>query len=162
MNRLSMFRVFPALLALGACVELVAFETLAQAPTQATTPSLYKRLGGYDAIAAVVDDFVPRLVGDSQLARFFVGHGTDTKLRIRQLVVDLVCMASGGPCLYIGRDMKTTHKGLGITEADWTTASNHLVASLDKFKVGQKEKDDLIAMVTGLKKDIVEAPATTK
>ena len=162
MSRLSMFRVFPLLLAFGACVELVAFEAQAQAPPQATTPSLYKRLGGYDAIAAVTDDFVPRLVGDPQLARFFVGNATDTKLRIRQHVVDLVCMAAGGPCLYFGRDMKTTHKGLGITESDWTTMANHFVASLDKFKVGQKEKDDLLAIVGGLKKDIVEAPATTK
>ena len=162
MNTIPMSRAFLALLALGACVELVAFEAHAQAPTQAATPSLYKRLGGYDAIAAVVDDFVPRLVGDPQLSRFFVGNGADTKLRIRQHAVDLVCMASGGPCLYFGRDMKTAHKGLGITEADWTTMSNHFVATLDKFKVGQKEKDDLIAIVTGLKKDIVEAPATTK
>ena len=164
MNRLSMFHVFPALLTLVTCVELVAIEAQAQAqaPTQTTTPSLYKRLGGYDAIAAVVDDFVPRLVGDPQLSRFFVGHATDTRLRIRQHVVDIVCMASGGPCLYFGRDMKTTHKGLGITEADWTTMSNLLVVSLDKFKVGQKEKDELFAIVAGLKKDIVEAPATTK
>jgi hemoglobin len=162
MNRLSMLRVLPALLVLGACVELAAFEAQAQAPTPATTPSLYKRLGGYDAIAAVTDDFVPRLVGDPQLSRFFVGHGADSKMRIRQRVVDMVCMASGGPCLYFGRDMKSAHKGLGITEADWTTMSNHFVATLDKFKVGQKEKDDLIALVNGLKKDIVEPPATSR
>lgn len=162
MNKISLLRLFLALLTLGACGGLVAPEARAQAPAQTTTASLYKRLGGYDAIAAVVDDFVPRLVGDAQLGRFFVGHAADTKLRIRQHAVDLVCMASGGPCLYFGRDMKTAHKGLGITEADWTTMSNHFVASLDKFKVGQKEKDDLLAIVAGLKKDIVEAPATTK
>ena len=162
MNRIGLTRVFPALLALTVCAGLAAPEARAQAPAQATTPSLYKRLGGYDAIAAVVDDFVPRLVGDAQLARFFVGHGADTRMRIRQHALDLVCMASGGPCLYFGRDMKTAHKGLGITEADWATMSNHFVATLDKFKVGQKEKDDLLAIVAGLKKDIVEAPATTK
>jgi hemoglobin len=154
--------MFSMVLALGAWVDLVAPVAQAQAPAQPATAPLYKRLGGYDAIAAVVDDFVPRLVGDPQLARFFVGHGTDSKVRIRQLALDLVCMATGGPCLYIGRDMKTAHKGLGITEADWATMANHFVASLDKFKVGQKEKDELLAIVTGLKKDIVEAPATSK
>jgi hemoglobin len=154
--------MFPVILALGACVDLLPPQAQAQASAQPAAPSLYKRLGGYDAIAAVVDDFVPRLVGDPQLARFFVGHGSDTRVRIRQLAVDMVCMATGGPCLYIGRDMKTAHKGLGITEADWTTMTNHFVASLDKFKVGQKEKDDLLAIVTGLKKDIVEVPTTNK
>ena len=160
MNRLSVVRLIPALLVLGASVELVAFEAHAQAPTPAAAPSLYKRLGGYDAICAVTDDFVPRLVGDPQLARFFSGVSTDSRLRIRQHVVDLVCMATGGPCLYFGRDMKSAHKGMGITEADWTAMTTHFVATLDKFKVGQKEKDDLLAIVSGLKKDIVEAPAT--
>jgi len=162
MSRISWLRMFPVILALGACVDLLPPQAQAQASAQPAAPSLYKRLGGYDAIAAVVDDFVPRLVGDPQLARFFVGHGSDTRVRIRQLAVDMVCMATGGPCLYIGRDMKTAHKGLGITEADWTTMTNHFVASLDKFKVGQKEKDDLLAIVTGLKKDIVEVPTTNK
>lgn len=166
MPRLRLLHVFPFVLALNACLTLAVTEARAEAPAQApaqtSTPSLYKRLGGYDAIAAVVDDFVPLLVTDPLLGRFFVGHGVNTKLRIRQHVVELVCMAAGGPCVYIGRDMKTAHKGLGITEADWTAASNHLVATLDKFKVGQKEKDELLAIVGGLKKDIVEVPAASR
>ena len=120
--------------------------------------NLYKRLGGFDAIAAVVDDFVPRLVGDPQLGRFFAGHGSDSKGRLRQLVVELVCQATGGPCMYIGRPMKAAHAGLGITESDWQTAVKHFVATLDKFKVPQKEKDELLAIVSGLKTDIVEKP----
>jgi hemoglobin len=118
--------------------------------------SLYERLGGYNAIAAVVDDFVGRLVADPQFSRFFVGHSTDSKKRIRQHIVDQFCAAAGGPCLYTGRDMKTSHQGLGITDAEWDAAAKHLVASLDKFNVGQKEKDDLLAFVGGLKKEIVE------
>ena len=118
--------------------------------------TLYKRLGGYDAIAAVTDDFIPRLASDASLGKFFVGHSNDSKQRIRQHVVDFLCSATGGPCVYKGRDMKTTHAGLGITEADWNTAVKHLVATLDKFKVPQKEKDDLLSAASGLKKDIVE------
>lgn len=162
MRRTRLLHILPFLLVLAASIALPLTEAHAQAAAQTQTPSLYKRLGGYDAIAAVVDDFVPRLVGDPQLGRFFVGHGIDTRIRIRQHAVDLVCMATGGPCMYVGRDMKTAHKGLGITEADWTAMSGHFVATLDKFKVPQKEKDELLAIVTSLKKDIVEAPAATK
>ena len=122
----------------------------------ATQDSLYKRLGGYDAIAAVTDDFIGRLVTDPSLGKFFVGLSTDSKQRVRQHVVDFLCLATGGPCVYKGRDMKTSHAGLGITEADWNTGVKHLVASLDKFKVPAKEKDDLLAAASGLKKDIVE------
>lgn len=118
--------------------------------------TLYKRLGGYDAIAAVTDDFIGRLVADPSLGRFFGGHGNDSKQRIRQHVVDFLCGATGGPCLYKGRDMKTTHAGLGITKADWTASVQHLVATLDKFKVPAREKSDVLAAVSGLEKDIVE------
>jgi len=132
----------------------------AQAPgaSAPAAPSLYKRLGGYDALAAVTDDFIGRLLKDPSLSRFFVGQSDDSKGRIRQLVVDQLCAATGGPCLYIGRDMKTAHQGMGLAEADWTASVGHLIASLDKFKVGQKEKDELLAIVGSLKKDIVEKP----
>jgi hemoglobin len=123
--------------------------------------SLYKRLGGYDAIAAVIDDFVPRLASDPKLAQFFSGASDNSRMRIRQLLVDQICAATGGPCLYLGRDMKTAHKGLGITEEQWNAAATALVASLDKLKVPKKEKDDLLAIVVSLKKDIVEMPQAT-
>jgi len=118
--------------------------------------SLYQRIGGYDALAAVVDDFVVRLVTDKQFDRFFAGHSTDSKKRIRQHILDQFCAATGGPCIYTGRDMKTSHMGLGITEAEWDAAAKHLTASLDKFKVPEKEKGEVLAFVTTLKKDIVE------
>src|SRR5687768_15195859 len=85
----------------------------------AVKKSLYQRLGGYDAIAAVTDDFVGRLATDPQLQRFFVGHSTDSLERIRQHIVDFLTQVTGGPAIYKGRDMKTSHKGLGITAADW-------------------------------------------
>lgn len=123
-----------------------------------TEKSLYQRLGEYDAIAAVTDDFVGRLVTNKSLARFFGGTSTDTKKRIRQLVVDQLCAVTGGPCVYIGRDMKTAHAGMGITEAEWQAAVNDLLATLEKFKVPKREKDELVAIVASTKADIVEMP----
>lgn len=120
--------------------------------------SLYKRLGGYDALAAVTDDFITALATDKKLGRFFVGASDNSKARIRQLVVDQLCAATGGPCLYIGRDMKTSHKGLGITEEDWNIAVKLLVKTLTKFNVPEKEQKEVAGALSGLKADIVEKP----
>jgi len=128
------------------------------APTSTEGQSLYKRLGGYDALAAVTDDFVKRLATDPHLAKFFSGHSTDSLKRIRQLVVDQLCEVTGGPCYYIGRTMKASHPGLGITEDDWKVAANHLVETLDHFNVPPKEKNEVLAAVGNLKSDIVAAP----
>jgi len=73
-------------------------------------------------------------------------------------VVDQLCAVTGGPCVYVGRDMKASHAGLGITERDWDASVRHLVATLDKFSVPAKEKDEVLALVGTLKKDIVEKP----
>ena len=118
--------------------------------------SLYQRLGGYDALAAVTDDFIGRLAADKQLSRFLVGLSDDSKKKLRQHFLNLLCQTTGGPCIYTGRDMKTTHKGLGITESDWEASMKDLNATLDKFKVPQAERDEVVATVTSLKKDVVE------
>jgi hemoglobin len=123
---------------------------------RAQEKSLYARLGGYDAVAAVVDDFIGRLVADKRFERFFVGHSKDSQKRIRQHIVDQLCMAAGGPCAYTGRTMKDSHEGLNISEDDWKAAVDHLVASLDKFKVPKREKDDLLGAISKFKNDIVE------
>ena len=86
----------------------------------------------------------------------FLGLSDDSKKKLRQHLVDFLCSATGGPCLYLGRDMKTSHKGLGIDEADWKEGVDALVATLEKFKVPEKEKGEVLAAVGGLKKDIVE------
>ncbi len=135
---------------------LVGAAATAQTPA-AQGPSLYKRLGGYDAIAAVTDDFVPRLVNDKVVGRFLVGLSDNSKARLRQNFVDQIC-ATNGPCLYVGRDIKTVHKGLGITGADWDLSVEHLVDTLEKFKVPEREKAELLAAVSALKPDIVEKP----
>jgi len=118
--------------------------------------SLYKRLGGYDAIAAVTDDFIFRLATNKDLSRFFVGLSDDSKGKVRNHIIDLVCLKTGGPCTYTGRDMKTSHKGLAITENDWNIMAKLFVETLNKFKVPQKEQDELLAIVATTKKDIVE------
>ena len=98
----------------SAAVLALALAVAAPAFTQQTAPAapiLYKRLGGYDAMAAVTDDFLRRLTADPGFARFFSGHSTDSLKKIRQLIVDQLCAATGGSCVYIGRDMKTAHAG---------------------------------------------------
>src|SRR5215212_2823613 len=136
------------------CAILISLSAVAA--DAAKPPTLYQRLGGYDAIAAVTDDFIGRLATDKQLSRFVVGHSQDSLMKLRQHVVELICVTAGGPCVYIGRDMKTSHQGMGISESDWNVAVGHLTASLDKFKVGAKEKSELLGAVSALKKDIVE------
>ncbi len=140
---------------LGLALSLL-LATSGMAEGAAQEKSLYERVGGYNALAAVVDDFIGRLVSDKQFEKFFTGFSVDSKKRIRQHILDQFCAATGGPCIYTGRDMKTSHTGLGITNADWDAAAKHLVASLDKFKVPEKEKGEILAFVTSLKKDIVE------
>jgi len=147
-----------ATLLMGFALAGGATMTMFAAPPQASTPaadSLYKRLGGYDALAAVTDDFIGRLAGDPQLTKFFIGLNDDSKKKVRQHVLDFLCANTGGPCLYLGRDMKTAHTGLHITEAEWNIAGNHLAETLDKFKVPAKEKGEVLAAITALKPQIV-------
>ena len=150
-----MKRLIPFLYCTVAAVAVVApFYAAPQVLAQQQN-TLYRRLGGYDAIAAVTDDLIVRLVADPQLKRFFPGLSSDSQKRLRQHFVDFLCNATGGPCLYLGRDMKTVHTGLGITEEDWSAAVKDLSATLDKFKVPEKEKGEVLAAVSGLKGDIV-------
>ena len=138
------------------CSLLLLAPTSLFAADAPKTPSLYTRLGGYNAIAAVTDDFIGRLAADKQVSRFFVGHSQDSLMKIRQHVVEFLCNATGGPCVYMGRDMKTSHKGMGITESDWDLSVKALVATLDKFKVPEKEKAEVLGAVGPLKAQIVE------
>jgi len=122
---------------------------------QETTKTLYDRLGGKAAITAVVDQFVTNVADDKRInARF----STTDIPRLKKNLVDQVCMASGGPCTYSGRDMTTTHAGMKITTADFNALVEDLVASLNKFKVSETEKKDLLGILGPMKKDIVEIP----
>jgi len=124
-------------------------------PAAAAQDSLYKRLGGYDALAAVTDDFLGRLATDAKEGRFFVGLSNDSKTRVRQHVVDFLCVATGGPCKYTGRDMETAHTGLNITEEDWNIAVKALGDTLNKFKVPTREQGEVVGAIAGLKSKIV-------
>ena len=118
----------------GMAAALSLAAVLGAGTARSQEKSLYQRLGGYDAIAAVADEFIGRLASDEQEKRFFAGFSNDSKAHIRQLFVDLVCKVTGGPCAYIGRDMKTTHAGIGITKADWSEVANRLQESYRTLK----------------------------
>ena len=119
--------------------------------------SLYARLGGYDAITAVVEDLLPRLAADQRLGRFWAHRGDDGVAREKQLLIDFLCASAGGPLLYTGRDMKLSHTGMGIDAADWDAFTDHLHATLDKFSVPDAEKSDVIGFIESTKADIVGA-----
>jgi len=121
-----------------------------------TTASLYARLGGYDAIAAVADDLLPRLVSDPQLGRFWAHRAADSIRREKQLLIDFLCSSAGGPLYYTGRDMAASHKGMGISAKDWEIFLGHLHATLDKFQVPEKERREVLAFVDSTRADIVE------
>ena len=115
--------------------------------------SLYERLGGKEAITAVVDTFVGTVGADKRINGFFAS--TDlTKLKMH--LVNQICEASGGPCKYTGRTMKQTHAGMGVTDAAFGALVEDLVSALDHHKVGKTEKDELLAVLGPMKADIVE------
>lgn len=120
--------------------------------------SLYKRLGGKKSIKAVVDEFVNNVAGDSRINKFFADTAKDPKrlAKFKGNLVDQICQASGGPCKYKGKDMKTAHKGMGVSEADFNALVEDLVKALDKFNVGATEKNELLGALGPMKADIVE------
>ena len=120
--------------------------------------SLYTRLGGYDAIAAVVDDLLARLRSDALLSRFWTSpRSVDTHNRERQLAVDFIVSAAGGPAFYLGRDMRMSHKGMGITKADYAAFMRCLDTTMGTFEVREPERSEVAAFVTSLEPEIVEA-----
>jgi len=129
--------------------------TFVRAQSQAPK-STYARIGGYDVIAAVTDDFVARLITDPRLANSFAGQSQESLRRMRQLLVDQLCEATGGPCYYSRADMNAALQGPGITEADWNVTVKHLDESLDRFKIGDQERIDLFLALGKIKADMVE------
>ena len=141
-----------------AVVLAVGLSACASAPSDSTTstePTLYQRLGGREAIKAVVDDFVANLAADPRVNSRFKALKPEAVFKLQTNLADQICDAAGGPCAYLGRDMKTVHTGMGITEAEWNATVEDLVKSLDKFKVPKKEQQDLLALLGPMKKDIV-------
>ena len=121
-----------------------------------TKETLYQRLGGYDVIAAVIDEFLSRFRSDPRLARFGGGRSLDSRQRTRQLIVDQICSLSGGPSVYIGRDMKTAHAGLGISETEWQANLRHAAGALEEYGVAPREREEFLAIFQRYKDEIVE------
>jgi hemoglobin len=143
------------LLALTSCASTTAESTAATGSGGTAGKSLYDRLGGKPAIEAVVDELLARVSQDERINASFAGAHLP---RLRQRLVEQVCQASGGPCTYSGRDMKTVHAGMGVTGAQFDALGGHLVAALDKFKVPEKEKGELMSVIGSMRGDIVEEP----
>jgi hemoglobin len=132
---------------LGACASMGS-ETPA-------APSLYKRLGGREGIALVVGDFTANMVADSRVnARFKDAKPNDVE-KFKSNLADQICEATGGPCSYVGKDMKTAHKDMRITEAEWDATVENLVKALDKHNVPAQSKQELLGALGPMKKDIV-------
>lgn len=130
----------------------------AQESAKVRTPSLYKRLGGKKAITAVVNEFISIVVADTRINKFFAETAQDPRRveKLRRNLVDQICAAGGGPCKYKGKDMKTAHAGMGIKEADFTALVEDLVKALNKYDVGETERNELLSALGAMKGDIVE------
>ena len=121
--------------------------------TAKTDKPLYDRLGGKPAITAVVDDFVGRVAADNRIN----GEFANTNIpRLKMLLVEQICQASGGPCTYTGRSMKATHAGMSVSSGDFDALVGDLITTLNKFKVPEREKNELLGALGPMKSDIVE------
>ncbi len=118
--------------------------------------TLYERLGGYDAVSAVVDDFAGKLFEDPVVGARFFGMSDDSREGFRQKNKNLICNVTGGPCKVISRSAATTHRGLGIKASEFDIVAQHLVDTLNKFSVPEKEYNELMAIIASLRPDIVE------
>ncbi|RIV27080.1 group 1 truncated hemoglobin [Fibrisoma montanum] len=128
----------------------------------AAPSSLYDRLGGKNAISAVVDQFITNVAADPKMKRTFqpllddVGKGNTARVTsLRNNLIDQIGQASGGPEKYMGKDMVTAHKGMKITDDEFNSLVADLVAALNKFSVPSKEQGELLSVLGGLKGQIV-------
>lgn len=145
------------------CAVLAAVVALGHtlAAQQPADTSLYVRLGGIPAIALVVDYFVDRLEynpvirANPAVRRAFA---EPIKPGLKYRLAEMICEATGGPCAYGGRPMDEAHDGLAITEAEWQAMVEEFLRALRRYKVPQREQDDLVAVVATTKDDIVTAP----
>lgn len=120
--------------------------------------TLYERIGGYNAMAKVIDDSAAFIFADPKIGKYFIGLSTNSKQRLRQLLVDQFCQAAGGPCVYTGRTMKLSHSGMdgGLSNSEFNAFANDVSKALDKNSVKQAEKTEVLAFVESLRGAIVE------
>ena len=134
-------------------IALLCLLSALAASASAQEKSLYERLGGKEAITAVVKDFAGRVLADERINKKFAKSDPD---RLVTMLIEQVCAATGGPCKYTGRDMKKAHKNMKVTEGEFGALVEDLVATLDKFNVPEKEKNQLLGILGPLKEQIVE------
>jgi hemoglobin len=142
---------------LSAALMAAALATTPAAAQMMSAPApmkktLYERLGGVDAIKAVVDDFVGNVAADKRINRYFAKADI---IRLKRNLVDQICQGTGGPCVYRGRSMKEAHAGMGVRGRDFNALVGDLGKSLNKFKVPAREQKELVAILAPMKKDIV-------
>jgi hemoglobin len=158
-RRKAMIRTITSYVALsGVLLSLGGCHTMPSGNTTSADRSLYDRLGGKPAITAVVDDFVGRVATDTRINGKFA---TTDIPHLKMLLVEQLCQASGGPCTYTGRNMKATHAGMGVSSDDFDALVGDLVTTLNKFKVPEREKNELLGALRPMKGDIVEKPMTS-
>jgi hemoglobin len=138
-----------------AAVMVGAAACATMGPAKPAGPTLYKRLGGREGIALVVDDFVGHVLADGRVNARFRGLDPPRVSRLKSHLADFLCDAAGGPCSYVGRDMKTAHRGMGITDAEWDATVEALVKALAKHRVAERDQQELLAVLARLKPDIV-------
>ena len=146
-------------LSLFAAMALLTFVLALPRVALAQEKSLYERLGGYDAVSAVVDDFAAKLFADAVVGKRFFGMSDDSREGFRQKNKNLVCKVTGGPCKVISRTAAVTHGGLGIKASEFNIVVAHLVDTLNKFNVPAKEQKELLTIIGTLRPDIVEVEA---
>ena len=154
-------RILRAFTALAAA--LVVFAALpARTANAADAKTLYERLGGYEGISAVVDQFADSLFADKRINQFFIGMSDDTRAQFKQKNKNLLCNVTGGPCKVISRPANVAHHGLGITAGDFEVVAGHLKDVLNNFKVGPKEQEEVFAIILSLRSQIVDRPDETR
>ena len=159
MQRYTSLQIFAFALVLAACGDkqqaadtAAAAAPVADTAAPAAPKSLYDRLGGKDAITVVIDDFVTNVAADKRINPRFAKTNIP---HLKQMLVEQVCQATGGPCTYTGKSMKDAHKGMKITEAEFNALVEDLAMSLDKHNVAVADKSELLTALGGMKGDIV-------
>ena len=139
----------------GLVLLIATLNLAACATSEPPPPNLYKRLGGREGISIVVGDFVSNMAADSRVNARFKDMKAPELEKLKSNLADQICDATGGPCSYLGRDMKTVHKGMKITDSEWNATVENLSKALDKNKVDPKDKTELLGMLAPMKADIV-------
>ncbi|MBL8694457.1 MAG: group 1 truncated hemoglobin [Planctomycetes bacterium] len=143
---------FPCFLRTSALLAVLCVSISCASTSQSSMPALYERLGGKPAITAVVDEFVGNVAADARIHQRF---GKTDIAHLKRMLVDQIGSASGGPEKYMGRDMRSAHRGMKITEGEFTALVEDLVRALNKFQVPAREQNELIGPLAPMKSDIV-------